>query len=316
MSLTAKTPRDDTKINEEGVRAVHGYDDDGNQFEIHHLNTECLPKFYHDAPKIKYTSRNMATTEESSREGKYKKKIVQKELKSVNSGLSDFSVDKPIKSMLDSALTNMEEDSSFNIRKNMRASYGIIYKEDTHREVGPDYMEFQKLENKKEENPPIKYSIKDYQEKFSMGNTLKQRAFEIHRKRLNTSNMTGDSEKSTDRSKAIAVRKTNTGGVGPFAERKFSQKNVVGQLGLLPVPSQRSSFHQRNKSVAKHSTFNDSKMSQAFDRSQIQVLTQDGKKELIVKKKTFSLNYFSPKSSKGQIKQYSSKPMTPALSNV
>jgi hypothetical protein len=69
---------------------------------------------------------------------------MSRELKSVKSGLSDFSVDKPIKSMLDSALTAMEEDSSFNIRKNMRASYGIVYKEDTHREVGPDYMEFQK----------------------------------------------------------------------------------------------------------------------------------------------------------------------------
>lgn len=62
-------------------------------------------------------------------------------------------MDKPIKSML--AEPAMEEDSSFNIRKNMRASYGIVYREDTHREVGPDYMEFQKLENKKVENPPV-----------------------------------------------------------------------------------------------------------------------------------------------------------------
>ena len=67
-----------------------------------------------------------------------------KELKTVTSGLSDFSVDKPIKSLLDPALTGMEEDSNLNIRKNMRASYGIVYREDTHREVGPDYMEFQK----------------------------------------------------------------------------------------------------------------------------------------------------------------------------
>lgn len=85
-----------------------------------------------------------------------------KELKSVTSALSDFSVDKPIKSMLDSALTAMEEDSNLNIRKNMRASYGIVYKEDTHREVGPDYMEYQKAENKKEDHAPIRYSIKDY----------------------------------------------------------------------------------------------------------------------------------------------------------
>lgn len=76
--------------------------------------------------------------------------------------------------------------------------------------------------NKKEENPASQMSIKDYQEKFSMGNTLKQRAFEIHRKRVNTSHMTGDSDKSTDRSRAIAVRKTNTGGATSFHERKYT----------------------------------------------------------------------------------------------
>ena len=50
-----------------------------------------------------------------------------------------------------------------------------------------------------------------------MGNTLKQRAFEIHRKRVNVNqsfNFTGGSEISNDdnRSKIIAVLKTNTGG--------------------------------------------------------------------------------------------------------
>ena len=90
------------------------------------------------------------------------------------SGQSDFSVDKPIiKTMLDSALTAMEEDTNLNIRKNMKASYGIVYKEESHREVGPDYMEYQKMVSKNEENAPKRYSLKDYQEKFTMANTLK-----------------------------------------------------------------------------------------------------------------------------------------------
>jgi len=49
-----------------------------------------------------------------------------------------------------------------------------------------------------------------------MGNTLKQRAFEIHRKRVNVNesfNLTGGSENANDdRGKIIAVLKTNTGG--------------------------------------------------------------------------------------------------------
>ena len=58
LSKGDKTPRDDTKkFKEEGNLAVHGYDDDGNQFDIQHLNTEYLPKFYHDAPRIKYNGR-------------------------------------------------------------------------------------------------------------------------------------------------------------------------------------------------------------------------------------------------------------------
>ena len=48
-----------------------------------------------------------------------------------------------------------------------------------------------------------------------MGNTLKQRAFEIHRKRVNVNesfNLTGSEKSNDDRGKIIAVLKTNTGG--------------------------------------------------------------------------------------------------------
>lgn len=57
----------------------------------------------------------------------------------------------------------------------------------------------------------------------------------------------------------------------------------VGQngLGLLPIPSSQrnSTFRKREKSVGKNdqsrkgSAFNDSKLSQTFDRSRIKVLT-------------------------------------------
>jgi hypothetical protein len=107
---------------EHGKLAEKTYDDNGQTFQILHLNTDKLPKLISGNDlEVKIPTKRISPIQPPNQAAaQFSDNIIRR----YGPKQSDYTV-----------------EGNLNIKANMTAGHGIVYKEDNHREIGPSYIE-------------------------------------------------------------------------------------------------------------------------------------------------------------------------------
>jgi len=178
----------------------------------------------------------------------------------------------------------LNEEENLNIKQNMKAGVGILFKEESYKDVGPSYENC--FVTKKHERPPskIKYSRSEYNKRFSQdNNNLKNRAYTFIRDHFASTQ--AELEEGLDRISQQFMHMTEMDKAMSAIDQNGTQNMNSSEMSKIFLPMQKSQSKAKNvkkKEEPSRMHINSSMLSSGYlDRSQILIHNQPPNSNLV-----------------------------------